>query len=288
VDNRTGFRPPEKRAGGHAFYAEQGRRALGLHLDRPLAELRTPIFHFVLGALVAGVAVLARPQRVGLPLGIALDALLALLGSLALLAFDRLFCPPEARPGLEGGALPTAALLAEAVVLAGTADGALWIPAVVVAAVVIAVAPHLSAMRLAGRDGAWLRLARDAAGVAVMGPVVVAACSSAWGPARGLMLAAAAFLTTVDALHTERAPRLRALLAAMATAAAVSLALIPATRGVHAAGAAAGAILLVLWYGLRGLAVAAGAGRVSRTAMVEYGSFVLVAAALLATSAANH
>jgi hypothetical protein len=284
VDNRTGIRPPERGGGrGHAFYADQARRALGIQLHGPLAELRTPFFHFVIGAFVAGIAVLARPQRVGIPLGIGLDVVLALLGVAALLAYDRLFCPPDARPGLEGGALPAGALLAEAVVLSGTGDTRLWVPAVVLAALIIAAAPHLSAMRLAGRDEGWLRLARDAAGVAVMVPVLIAGCSTAAGPVRGSIVAAGAFLTVVDAVHTERTARLRGLLAAFAVALAVSLCLLPATSGPQVP--AAGGILLVLWYGLRGLAVAAGAARLSRGVVAEYGVFVLAAAALLSTQA---
>ena len=282
MDNRTGFRPPSpRRAGGHAFYAEQARRALGIDHEGPLAELRAPIFHFVVGALVAGIAVLARPQRVGLALGIGLDVLLMGLASLALLAFDRLTCPPEARPGLEGGALPTAALLAEAIVLAGTDQKQLWIPAAVVAAVVIAAAPHLSAMRIAGRDGAWLRVGRDAAGVATLGPVLIAGCSSALGPVRGFMLAAGSFLTVVDALHTERAPRVRGLIVAGVVAVVVAGSVIPAQRGGQAVAAAT---LLVLWYGLRGWAVVVATWRRSFGALAEYGSFVAVAGFLLSNA----
>jgi hypothetical protein len=259
------------------------RRALGVQPDGALAELRAPIFHSFVGVLVAGIAMLARPQRVGVPLGIGLDVLLAGLATMALLVFDRLSCPPDARPGLQGGALPTAALLAEAVVLAGSDDRALWIPAVVIAALVIAAAPHLSALALAGRAGGMLRLARDAAGVAAMWPVLIAGSSSAAGPVRGVMLAAGSFLTVVDARHTERAPWRHTLVAALLVAVAVSIAVVPATRGGQAAAAAT---LLVLWYGLRGLAVVAGA-RMSRGALLEYGFFVAVAAALLG-SAARH
>jgi len=283
VDNRTGIRPPEPRPGrGHAFYAEQARRALGVQLPGPLAELRTPFFHFLIGALVAGVAVVVRPQQVGVPLGIGLDVLLALLCVAALLTYDRLFCPPEARPGLESGALPIAALLGEAIVLAGTSDARLWVPAVVVAVLVVAAAPHLSAMRLAGREEAWLRLSRDAAGVAVMVPVLIAGCSTATGPVRGSMVFAGTFLTVVDAVHTEHGRRLRGLVAAVLAALAVSLCLIPATHGPQIP--AAGGILLVLWYGLRGLAATACAPKVSRGAMAEYGVFVMAAAALLTTA----
>jgi hypothetical protein len=283
VDNRTGIRPPEPRAGGHAFHAQQARRALGISLDGPLAQLRTPFFHFLIGALVAGMAVLARPQRVGVPLGAGLDFVLAVLGVVAVFTYDRLFCPPEAKPGLEGGALPTAALLGEAIALAGTSDAQLWVPAVVVAALVIAAAPHLSAMRALGRDGAPLRLAGDAAGVAVMIPVVIAAVSPANGVVRGLVLACGSFLTVVDAVHTERATRLRVLLAAFGVALATSLSIIPATAGGAVPGA--GAILLVLWYGLRGIAVAGGTAKLSRGVLAEYGAFVAVAAALLSTTA---
>ena len=280
MDNRA--RPPRRRAGGHAFYAEQARRALGVSYDGPLAELRAPIFHFVIGALVAGVAVLARPQQVGLGLGIALDVLLAGLATLALLTFDRLTCPPEARPGLEGGALPTAALLAEALVLAGTDEKRLWIPAALIAAAVIAVSPHLSALRLAGRDDAWLRVARDAAGVAVLTPVLIAGCSSAAWELRVFLLAAGSLLTVIDAVHTERVPRVRGLVIASVVAAAVAGSMVPAMRGGQAAAAA---MLLVLWYGLRGLAVVLAGERRSGGALAEYGAFVAVAGALLGTVA---
>ena len=281
MDNRTPIRPPGSGSGrGHAFYAEQARRALGIQLHGPLAELQTPIFHFLIGALVAGVAVVARPQQVGVPLGIGLDFLLAMLSVAALLTYDRFFCPPEVRPGLEGGALPTAALLAEAVVLAGTSDARLWVPAVVIAVVVVAAAPHLSALRLAGRDDAWLRLSRDTAGVAVMVPVLIAGCSAASGPLRGFIVAAGGFLTAVDAVHAERAGRgRRGLLAALCVAVVVAGCLVPATRGAQIP--AAGGILLLLWYGLRGVAASVCAPRVSRGAVAEYGVFVVAAAALL-------
>ena len=281
MDNRTGFRPP-RRAGGHAHYAEQARRALGIDAEGPLAELRAPIFHFVIGARVAGVAVLARPQQVGLGLGIALDILLVALASLAFLTFDRLTWPPEARPGLEGGALPTAALLAEAVVLAGTDQKRLWIPAVMIAAVVIAAAPHLSALRLAGRESTWVRVARDAAGVAVLGPVLIIGASSAPGPVRGFVLAAGVFLTVVDALHTEHAPRVRTLVISFLAACVVAGSLVPAT---HQTQAGTAATLLVLWYGLRGMAAAINARRRSLLAIAEYFLFVAAAGALLGTSA---
>ncbi len=288
MDNRTAIRQrPAARRGGHAFYADQARRALGVQADGALAQLRAPIFHFVVGALVAGIAVLARPQRVGLGFGIGLDVLLTGLASLALLAFDRLTCPPEARPGLEGGALPTAALLAEALVLAGTDEKRLWVPAVVVAALVIAAAPHLSAMRIAGNDSAWLRVARDAAGVAVLAPVLIAAGSSAFGPLRGFLLFAGCSLTVLDALHTERASRVRTLVGAAVVGVLVAGSVVPATRGGQAVAATT---LLVLWYGLRGLAVTAlgplGLRR-SRGALAEYGLFVAIAGLLL-SSAVRH
>jgi Protein of unknown function (DUF5656) len=289
VDNRTGIRPPSEtqeardRGRGHAFYAAQARRALGVQLHSPLGELRTPIFHFVIGVLVAGIAVMARPDRVGVWLGIGLDVVLALLGVAALMTYDRLFCPPEARPGLEGGALPTAALLGEAVVLAGTSAAGLWVPAVVLAAVVIAAAPHLSSRRLAGHDEAWLRLARDAAGVAVMVPAVILGLSSAPGPVRGFVVWAAAALTTVDAVHTEQGGRRRGLVASFLVGAVVAGCLVPATRGAQVT--AAGGLLLVLWYGLRGLAVASTGSRLSRVAVAEYGVFVAAAGTLLGMSA---
>lgn len=283
MDNRTGIRPPERDGGrGHAFYASQARRALGIQLHGPLAELRTPIFHFVIGAFVAGVAVVARPQRVGIPLGIGLDVVLASLGVVALLTYDRLFCPPEARPGIGGSAMPTAALLAESVVLAGTSDAHLWVPAVVLAVFIVAAAPHLGAMRLAGRDDAWLRLARDAAGVAVMVPVLIAGVSSAAGPVRGSIVAAGSFLTVIDAVHTERGRPWRGVVAAFVVAVVVAGCIVPATQGAQVP--AAGGILLVLWYGLRGLAVAAASGRMARGVVAEYGVFVVAAAALLSTS----
>ncbi len=284
MDNRTGIRPPERPPGrGHAFYASEARRALGIQLHGPLAELQTPIFHFLIGALVAGIAVLARPKRVGIGLGVGLDLLLALLAVASLLTYDRLFCPPEVRPGPESGALPAAALLGEAIVLAGTDTAALWVPAVLVGVLVVAAAPHLSAMRVAGRDGTWLRLSRDAAAVAVMVPVLIAGCSAAPGPVRGFVVAAGSFLTTVDAVHVERGHRRRGLVGSCLVAVAVAGCLVPATRGSQIP--AAGGILLVLWYGLRGVAATVSAPRLSRGAVAEYGVFVVAAAALLGTAA---
>jgi hypothetical protein len=98
------------------------------------------------------------------------------------------------------------------------------------------------------------------------------------------MLAAGSFLTVVDALHTERAPRARGLVIAGVVAAVVAGSVIPATRGGQAVAAAT---LLVLWYGLRGLAVVVATWRRSWRslgAVAEYGSFVAVAGFLLSNA----
>ena len=51
---------------GHAYYADQARRALGISSEPRLAEVPFPIIHAALGVAACAVAVALRPGAVGL------------------------------------------------------------------------------------------------------------------------------------------------------------------------------------------------------------------------------
>lgn len=284
MDNRRSVRSegPGPQRAGHAFYADQARRALGLGgaLQQRLPDVPAPVFNALVGAAVALAAVLARPQAVGTRPGAILDGALAAVAGMALIYHDRVVCPPGVRPGAEAAVLPAAAMLGLAVSLAGTSDVRVGAVAIAVAALVIAGAPHLNSLRKAGREGPVLRLVREAAGIVVLLPVLLAAAApSLTTGARAGLVAGATAAVGFDALRTDRVPVRRTLLAtallALLCAAAVPL----AARST--AQTAVGAALLVLWYGLRGVAGQAAAREAERGALVEYAAFAVGAAAAL-------
>ena len=281
MDKRTDFRagtePPRT---GHAWYADEARQALGVSHDLLALPGRVPapIFHAGVGMVVAGSALLARPQRVGYAGGIALDLLLAAVAAIALGYHARLVTPPESRPGAAAGILPAAALLSLALLLGGTGDAALSGVAVVVAATVIAGAPHLEALDAVDRQGPRLRLLRELAGFAVVLPVCVAGASASLSaPVRFAIVLVGAGAVVADTMRVERHPW-RAVItgsisAGLATAAGSLVAL--------GRGQAPGAVgLLLVWYGARGLVAHVGRGR-GALQLIEHGAFVAVGGAVL-------
>ena len=276
MDNRTGFRRR-----GHAYLADQARSALGVGLEpRILSDIPPPIVHTALGAAMCAVAILLRPDALGLQRSAIASGCLAVLTGILLVGYDFLVYPPESRPGLEGAALPVAAVASFATVLAGVPPLSVRVAAGIIAALVIGGVPHLAGRRAVGREGSATRWGRDAAGVAVLAPVLVAGVSPVLPVlARFGLVGVIALLVSIDGMRTERLGVLRSLV----TALGVGVVLAGATVLVGTSSTNPGvraAALLVLWYGLRGVAgVIAGSEAARKLALVEYGVFVLVAAA---------
>jgi hypothetical protein len=299
VDKRTGFRSsqplaqpptaqpepqPDTRSTGHAYYADQARRALGVTRElRILPRVPAPVFHGMVGVGVAAMAVLARPQIVGARRGVILDLLLAAVTALAIVYYDRLVCPPGARPGLEAGLLPAAALLSEAVVLASTDDAGAVVAAVPLAAMVMAVTPHLRALRAAGQEGWLQRLLGELIRVVVLLPVCLVGASSLVTWQRLALVAAGAGAVAYDALSAGDEPRhvarLRLLAGALLTGGAVAVAAVFAGTSSSQPGAAAG--LLAIWHGAQGIVGHLGVNQVQRWAALEYAAFVAAGAVAL-------
>ena len=277
MDNRTGFRRR-----GPAFLAEQARQALGVSGDiRSLAEIPLPLVHTAFGAAVCAVAVLLRPQEIGLQASAIAAGVLAVITVMVLTGYDMLVYPPEQRPGLEGSALPLGAVVAFAAVLAGVTPLSVRAAAGVVAALVIGGVPQLVGRRVLGREGWLVRLLRDIAGVLVLAPVLLAGASpvlaTTW---RLALVGSVTALVSFDGLRTERLPRARAAPAALAIGAVIGgvAALVGPSTG--NAGARA-AILLVLWYGLRGMGGVLAIDARRAATLLEYGAFVMLAAGAL-------
>jgi hypothetical protein len=276
VDNRTGFRRR-----GHAYLADQARSALGFGVEpRILSDIPPPIVHTALGAAVCAVAILVRPEALGMQRSAIASGCLAVLAGILLVGYDFLVYPPESRPGLEGAALPVAAVASFASVLAGVSSLSVRVAAGVIAALVIGGIPHLAGRRAVGREGSATRWGRDAAGVAVLAPVLVAGVSPLLPVlARFGLVAVIAVLVSIDGLRSERLSAVRSLVAAIGVGvvlagAAVLVGASSTNPGVRAAA------LLVLWYGLRGVGgvVAAGAPA-RRVAVAEYAVFIAAAMA---------
>jgi hypothetical protein len=310
VDNRTGFRPdgaPERR-GGPAFYAAEARRALGIEHDlwALTTSVPVPVFSTAVGIGVAAGAFLARPQRLGYPGGIGVDVVLAVLVGVAIVVQGRQALPGR-RWGVRAGLLPAAALLALALVLAGSDDRVVDVLAAAVAAAVIAATPILvddgGASR--ARRWSWRRLVHDAAAVAVATPVAVAAASGHLGAAAGPALAgvalgalalATATLPAADLClvpssishgpdggaghlgHARREGWWRAPLAAAGVALVTAILAVPASSVGQGRG---GAVILLGWYGVRGGLGALLHDPRRASAIAEHAVFVAVAIALL-------
>lgn len=253
--------PPESDASarqalrGHAFYADEARRALGISTTEPrLADVPFPIIHAALGVAACAVAVALRPGAVGL-LGsvVGVAALCAVTGG-ALALYDRLVYPAPLRPTLEFIALPVAALGAFSLVLAATLAIETRLVAAVVTVAVCGGLPHLGGLRASGREGWGARFLRDAAAIAVLAPVFLAAASTALP--LGLRVAVTAVgvvLVTLDGLQSEAIPRGHAWALALLTAVVVTGALVGVVRALSTPGVVA-AVTLVIWYGTRGVA----------------------------------
>ena len=263
---------------GHAFLADQARQALGVVEFRALAEIPLPLVHTAFGAAVCGVAVVVRPEALGLRNSAIADAALALLTAIVLVGYDLLVYPRDRRPGLEGAALPVAAVGAFCTVLAGVTPITVRAAAGVVAALVIGGVPQLAGRRVIDIEGGATRLLRDIAGVAVLTPVLIAGTSPVLEPLwRGALVGVITLLVSFDALRTERLPVPRALLLALLLGAGLAGAAVVVTPSATQLGARA-AVLLVAWYGGRGIAgVFAPARRRRLLTVLEYGLFVVLA-----------
>jgi hypothetical protein len=273
VHSRTGFRPR-----GHAFLADEARKALGITGEiHSLSEVPFPLVHTAFGAAVCGAAVLLRPEALGLRNSAIADAALALFTALMLAAYDLIVYPRERRPGLEGLALPVAAVGAFATVLAGVTPLTVRAAAGVVAALVIGGVPQLALRRKAAAEGGTTRLLRDMAGIAVLAPVMVAGTSSALTPVwRFALVGALAAFVSFDALRTDGMAADRAVVAGLLVGAALAGAAALLAPGAGQLGVRA-AILLLLWYGLRGVAGAFHGGASRSLVILEYAAFVALA-----------
>jgi hypothetical protein len=277
LENRTGFRR------GPAYLAHQAREALGVADAHSLAEIPPPFVHTAFGAAVCAVAVLVRPETLGLRHSAMASTALAVLTAVLLVGYDRVVYPPRGRPKIDAIALPVAALAAFATVLAGVPQN-FWIrlAAGVVAALVIGGVPQLVGRQAIGLSGWGSRLLRDVAGIAVLAPVLVAGSSPylAALPRFGLV-ATVTLLVSFDGLRSEQLERWPALGIATAISLLVAVASFLGGTTPTGGGVKAGA-LLVLWYGLRGVGAAAPAGLRRRLGvLVEYSAFALLAAGAL-------
>jgi len=274
VDNRTGFRRT-----GHAFLAEEARKALGITGEiHSLAEVPVPLVHTGFGAAVCAAAVVVRPEILGFRNSAIADAALAVLTVIVLAGYDLLVYPRERRPGIEGLALPVAAVGAFSAVLATNPPFAVKMAAGVIAALVIGGVPQLALRRATAAEGGTTRLLRDMAGVAVLAPVMVASAMSSLDPRwRFGLVGAITALVSYDALRTEGLAAGRVAVASLGLGAAMAAAAALITPTSAQLGVRA-AMLLVLWYGLRGIAAAL-VGRSARRvlAVLEYGAFVALA-----------
>jgi hypothetical protein len=276
VDNRTGFRRR-----GHGYLADQARSALGITGEvRVLAEIPLPMVHTAFGLAVAAAEVLLRPEAVGLDRSAAVDAGLAILTGLVLVAYDFLIYPSDSRPGPVGAALPMAAVLSFGTLLAiAVLPLPIRIAGGVIAAMVIGGVPRLAGRRALGKEGWFTRLVRDVSGIAVLAPVLLGGISPTL-PIRLRLAAVCAvvFFVSLDGLRTERLSIPLTILFALAVAAivlggAVAVGASSAHAGLRAAN------LLVLWYGARGVAGAVGGPVRNRELIAEYAVFVLAAVA---------
>jgi len=251
-----------------------------------LSDVPLPLVHTALGMAVCAVVAALRPQVLGLRTSVIICGSLAIATALTLTLYDRLVYGRGLGHALAATGLPVAAIAAFVVVLAGTGDLSLRIPAGVVAALVIGGIPHLGGLRAAGREGTATRLLRDGAGIVVLAPLLAAAFGGALSTGASAAVAGGGvLLVSADALLTEELHGRVAMAGAVGIAAVLAAAVVvlpPAGRGNVRAG-----LLLILWYGLRGLAAMVLSRSRRRELVVEYGIFVLAAAVAIAIGAAR-
>jgi hypothetical protein len=277
VDDR-----PPRRGRGNAFYAESARAALGIGTEvHTLADVPLPLVHTALGIAVCAVVAALRPQVLGVRTSVIASGSLAIVTALTLTAYDRLVYGRDVRHAAAATALPVAAIAAFVVVLGGTGDLVVRVPAAIIAALVIGGIPHLGGLRAAGREGTAARLLRDGAGVVVLAPLLLAAFDGPLpiGAAAGLC-GAGVLLVSADALLTE-ALQGRVAVAGALVIAAIMSGLVFVLPAAHRDTVRA-ALVLVIWYGLRGVVAELLSGGRRRSLLLEYGAFVVGAAAVVA------
>ena len=304
VENRTDARswlspsrPASPRA-GHGWYAHEARRALGVSAEVLGVRVPLPFFHGAVGLIAASTAPLVAPQRVGAISAAALDLLLTVCAVGAILYYDRILCPAGARPGVEAAVLPSAALLALFIVVAGGVAPALVVVAIGVCALVVGGVPHIDALRAAGRQGAGLRGLRELAGLLIVVPVgVLAADPPVPVQVRVTVAFAGWAAASFDLLRSGAAGSRQALppsigvrspggwiassVVSVGSGAAVAgLASLIRTGGAQTSGAAA---LLLAGYGVRGIAVQLARGRRGGV-LLEYAAFAVAGLGILVTA----
>ena len=277
-------REPRRRR-GNAFYAQSARAALGLRPEvHALSDVPLPLIHTALGIAVCAVVSALRPQVLGLRATVISCGALAIATAVTLTLYDRLVYARDLRHAMAATFLPVAAIAAFVVVLGSTGDLSLRIPAGAIAALIIGGIPHLGGLRAAGREGTATRLLRDGAGIAVLAPLLLASFGGGLATSSSMALCGCGvLLVSADALLTEELTGVSAIAAAVLIAAVLAglVAVLPvAGRGTVRAG-----LLLVLWYGLRGLAAALLSRARTRSMVIEYLGFVVVAAAAIAVGA---
>lgn len=275
MDNRTGFRGLR----GPAYHAAQARRAL-----RPIADPRSfgglplPLVHIALGLAASAVLLLIQPGVMPAPAAAVFATVVAVATAAALILYDRLVYAAEIRPGWEGAALPTAAIAAFATVLIAGAHLPLRLAAAAASALIIAVVPQLAGLRAVGREGRFIRLARDAAGLVVLIPLLVAAVSATELSLslRCAAVAAAVTLVSVDGLRSEALAPPRALGGALVVGVVLGGATAAASHWGEGS-AASSASLLLLWYLVRGSVGGLAMGRRPVWVLAEYGAVTIAA-----------
>lgn len=281
--------PAPARGRGHAHLAASARQALGIQntVVQRVVDVPAPVFTAFVAVAGSILAVVVRPQRVSRTLGLPLDLGIVAVCVAAIVAHAWLVevhagTPERSSRIAQAALLPLAALCALLVVLAGTDAQVTTVLAAAGCAVVVALSAYLDGLRAAGREGSRGRVLRDAAGSAVMVPIVIAGTSDALGAApRAATVFLAAGLLTAAAV--DGVPWRVAALIGAAAGVATAVATVPAVRaGTQAAGAAG---LLLLWYGLRGVASVAPAVLRNRLALVEYILVTAGAVALLVLQA---
>jgi hypothetical protein len=274
---------------GHAFYADEARRALGIVREIravTVERVPAPVFHGAVGAGVAVTAVLVRPQATGWVLSIVLDLFLVVLTALAIIHYDLALCAAETRPGPDSVILPVGAVISLAVSLAGSSDPRINALAALIGTGVIAAGPHLAAIRAAGQETPALRQLREVTAVLVCVPAVLAGAApglSWW--VRGTVVLLGTTAGAYDAVRADGVPWRRTALAALA--AGTITALTAAAAGGLFGQAAIAMSLLLLWYGLRGLLGGLSSGRLGRGPLLEYGSFIVAAGLVFGVAAAG-